>query len=112
MSLFNKQSIKLFIFLVASSHFIPKAMAACLKDLGPYENHLGWVIFPFVNNCSENTSVSLCVKSWPAGSSEPTYNSYYGVVSGLGRMDISDGMWRSYDSYRWQEKAPQMCPFE
>lgn len=88
------------------------ANAACISDLGPYENHQGWAIFPFKNDCGDDSTVSLCVKSWPPGSSEPVYNSYGGRVPSNDRLDITDGMWRHFDSYRWQENAPQSCPFD
>lgn len=92
--------------------FSSSAYCTCITDLGPYENHQGWAIFPFKNSCDENAVVSLCVKSWPPGSSEPVYNSYGGVVNAGSRVDLTDGMWRTFDSYRWQENSPQACPFE
>ena len=98
--------------LLLFTFWSPIVLGQCLTAEGPYENHLGWTIFPFTNSCSQDAAVSLCVKSWPPGSSEPAYNSYGGVVPAGGRLEITDGMWRSYDSYRWQEDAPQPCPFE
>lgn len=98
--------------VVAFSLFCSPISAQCLTAEGPFENHQGWTIFPFTNSCSEDMAVSLCVKSWPPGSSDPAYNSYGGLVPAGGRLEITDGMWRTYDSYRWQENAPQTCPFE
>lgn len=89
-----------------------EAEAACLTDLGPFENHQGWTIFPFKNDCSDDATVSICIKSWPPGSSEPVYNFYGGRVPGNDRLDITDGMWKYFDSYRWQENGPQICPFD
>ncbi len=94
--------------LTASVH----ANTACLTDLGPFENHQGWAIFPFKNDCSDDATISLCVKSWPPGSSEPAYNFYGGRVPANDRLDVTDGMWRHFDSYRWQENGPQICPFD
>jgi hypothetical protein len=89
-----------------------EVLCGCLTAHRPYENHQGWTIFPFTNSCSEDATASLCVKSWPPGSSDPAYNSYGGVVPANESLEITNGMWRTYDSYRWQENAPQTCPFE
>ena len=88
------------------------ANAICLTAIDPYENHYGWAIFPFMNTCADSVSVSLCVKSWPPGSSDPVYNSYAGTVSGNDTLELTDGMWRTYESHKWQENAYQICPFE
>jgi hypothetical protein len=90
----------------------PAAFGGCLTDLGPYEDDYGWARFPFRNDCEESVSVSLCVKSFPEGSDEAVYNSYSQTVNAHDRADLTDGLWRQFDSYRWQENTYQYCPFE
>jgi hypothetical protein len=112
MMMFQKPKTHIGIILLSACSYCSDLTAGCLSAQSPYENHLGWAIFPFTNSCSEDVTVSLCVKSWPPGSSEPAFNSYGGVVPANDRLEITDGMWRTYDSYRWQENAAQTCPFE
>ena len=88
------------------------AHATCLTAFDPYESHYGWAIFPFKNTCADSVSVSLCVKSWPPDRSDPVYNSYAGTVPGNNTLELTDGMWRTYESHQWQENASQTCPFE
>jgi len=107
---FNK--IALLSTLIGTSSYNSQANAGCITALQPYENHLGWAIFPFTNSCPDDVMVSVCIKSWPPGSSEPAYNSLGGTVPANGGLDLTDGMWKYYDSYKWQENAPQSCPFE
>jgi len=87
-------------------------LAACLTDLSPYEDDYGWANFPFRNDCDYDVNVSLCVKSYPQGADEPVYNLYSKVIPARDKSSITDGLWKSYDSYAWQEDAIQTCPFE
>lgn len=96
-------------FLVA---YMAPAFGGCLTDMGPFEDEYGWAIFPFKNSCEESATVSLCVKSWPAGSDEPAYNLYSGTVYGNDQLNLTDGKYNTLESYRWMENGYQSCPFE
>jgi hypothetical protein len=103
----------IFLVAVGSSLFASiSAFGGCLTDLGPYEDNYGWARLPFSNSCGESATVSVCVKSWPAGSDEAIYNTYSGTVNAHDRLDLTDGLWSTFDSYRWQENGVQSCPFE
>lgn len=87
------------------------AFAACLSDQGPYEDNYGYAVFPFKNLCGYSVQVSLCVKSYPDGVNA-TYNLYGRTISAESTESITDGLWRTYDSYQWAEDSTVSCPFD
>lgn len=87
------------------------AWGDCVIDQGPYEDSYGYAQFPFYNSCDEDFTVNLCVKSYPRGSSEPIFNRYSGTNYGRSSLTLSDGLWETFDEYKWVAGGPVDCPF-
>lgn len=85
--------------------------AACITDQGPYEGEYGYALFPFYNSCEEDIYVSLCVKSYPAGSDRAVFNLYGGTAGGRNSLTLTNGLWKEFYSYRWLADGSVECPF-
>ncbi|MFM8268800.1 MAG: hypothetical protein ACKN9V_01315, partial [Pseudomonadota bacterium] len=87
------------------------ASADCVVDQGPFEDSYGYAQFPFYNSCNEDFTVNLCVKSYPQGSSEAVFNLYSGTNYGRSSLILSDGLWATFDEYKWVAGGSVDCPF-
>jgi len=91
--------------------WIGQSWADCIVDEGPYEDDYGYAIFPFYNQCDEDFTITLCVKSLPYGSDRAVYNRYSVFSSGRGEVSITNGKWESLLEYRWDADQLVECPF-
>lgn len=85
--------------------------ADCIFDEGPYQDNYGFAIFPFYNQCDEDFTITLCVKSLPYGSDRAVFNRYSVFSSGRGAVSITNGKWDSFLEYRWDADRLVECPF-
>ena len=101
----------IFLIVMFSVLFAGTAHAGCMTDQGAYKDGWGFTRFPFYNNCNKTVSVSVCAKSYPNKDGYPVYNRYSATSYGKGSVEMTNGKWKFFHSYRWAEDAVASCSF-
>lgn len=107
----KKKSLVLGFVLLLGTVLTGNLRADCIVDEGPYQDSYGYAIFPFYNQCDEDFTITLCVKSLPYGSDQAVFNRYSVFSSGRGSVSITDGKWDAFLDYRWDADRLVECPF-
>lgn len=107
----KKKSLVLGFLLLLGTVLADNLRADCIVDEGPYQDDYGYAIFPFYNQCDEDFTITLCVKSLPYGSDRAVFNRYSVFSSGRGEVSITNGKWESFLEYRWDADRLVECPF-